>query len=269
MKYAAILEYDGTGFCGWQTQRHARNVQDCVDSALSKVADESVRAVCAGRTDAGVHAVGQVIHFETNVRRSPDEWRNGVNAQLPADVSVAGISEVSDDFHARFSAKCRRYHYIVLNYPDRRALLRRFTARIYRRLDAEAMHRSAQALVGEHDFSSFRGAGCQSASPVRRVISIDVRRSGNFVVIKTCADAFLQHMVRNIAGVLLAVGSGEVSEARVGEVLACRDRTQAGITAESCGLYLSKVEYDACYDLPEVVLSDSLIFLGAASGLVS
>ena len=250
MKYAAGLEYDGTCFYGWQSQSHARNVQDCVAAAFSKIAAAPVKVICCGRTDTGVHALGQVVHFETEVQREMSEWLRGANANLPEDVAVQWVKPVDDDFHARFSARRRRYCYVILNRGERPALQRNASVWINRPLDADAMHRAAQALVGEHDFSSFRAAGCQSRSPVRHLLSIEVRREGELVQIGVCADAFLQHMVRNIAGVLIAIGSGEQSEGWAGEVLALCDRTQGGVTANPCGLYLLGAEYEARYGLP-------------------
>ncbi len=249
MRYAAGIEYDGGDFHGWQTQSHARNVQDCVEAAFSKVAAEPVAVVCSGRTDAGVHALEQVVHFDARAQRRPSEWRRGANANLPEDVAVHWVKPVDDDFHARFSARRRCYGYVILNRPERSALHRRTATHVHRPLDAGAMRRAAQAVVGEHDFSSFRAAGCQARSPVRRVFSVDTRRAGEFVEIIVCADAFLQQMVRNIAGVLIAVGAGAQPEAWVGEVLARRDRTQGGVTAAGCGLYLLGVEYAARYGI--------------------
>ena len=263
MKYAAGIEYDGACFYGWQTQSHARNVQDCVEAAFSKVADETVEVTCSGRTDAGVHALCQVVHFETGAHRETIEWLRGANANLPEDVAVRWIKSVADDFHARFSARRRCYRYVILNRPTRSALHRHRSAWEYRRLDVAAMHRAAQALVGEHDFSAFRAAGCQSRSPVRRVFSVAVRRDGEFVQITICADAFLQHAVRNVAGVLIAIGVGARPEAWAGEVLASRDRTRGGVTADAGGLYLLGAEYDECYGLPPELTS------GSASGLPS
>ncbi len=250
MKYAAGIEYDGACFYGWQSQSHARNVQDCVEAAFSKVADETVEVICSGRTDAGVHALCQVVHFETDVLRETVEWLRGANANLPDDVAVHWVKPVASDFHARFSARRRCYRYVILNRSTRSALHRNRSAWEYRPLDAAAMHRAAQALVGEHDFSAFRAAGCQSRSPVRRVFSVDVRRDGEFVQVTICADAFLQKMVRNVAGTLIAIGAGEQPEAWAGQVLACRDRTRGGVTADGCGLYLLGVEYDERYGLP-------------------
>ena len=251
MKYAVGIEYDGTDFCGWQIQPHIRSVQSCVEAAFSKVAAGApVKFVGAGRTDSGVHALGQVAHFETNAQRGVLSWLRGANANLPEDVAVLWVKPVPDDFHARFSALRRHYRYVIFNHAERSALYRRTSVRVCRPLDESAMHRAAQALVGEHDFSSFRAQGCQSHNPVRRVLFIRVCRQGGFVQLTICANAFLQHMVRNIAGVLIAIGVGDRPVAWAGEVLARRDRKQGAITAGSRGLYLTDVEYAPRFGLP-------------------
>ena len=255
MKYAAGIEYDGTRFSGWQIQSHAPSVQAAVEEALSKVADVAVEVVASGRTDAGVHAIGQVAHFESGVAREPREWLRGANANLPDDVALRWVRPVAGDFHARFSARRRGYRYVILNRAERSPLYRYRSAFVHQPLDADAMRRSAQALVGEHDFSSFRAAGCRSRSPVRRVFEIVVRRCPNakeFIEITVTADAFVQHMVRNVAGALIAVGAGERPGAWVAELLAARDRTRGGVTADACGLYLLGVEYDEHYKLPRL-----------------
>ncbi|MXX98871.1 MAG: tRNA pseudouridine(38-40) synthase TruA [Gammaproteobacteria bacterium] len=251
MKFAAGIEYKGTAFDGWQSQSHAPNVQDCIEQALTKVADSSVRTVCAGRTDSGVHATGQVVHFETVAVRRENEWLRGCNANMDKDVAVRWVCAVNDDFDARKSAIKRHYRYIILNTPQASALLNDLTTHIYKPLDAKAMHRAAQALIGEHDFSSFRSAGCQSKTPIRHVYTVEVKRNGRLIYIDICANAFVQYMVRNIVGVLIEVGDGTQPAQRVAEVLAKRDRTQGGITAPSNGLYLVRVEYEACYGLPD------------------
>lgn len=243
MRIAAILEYDGGAYHGWQSQSHASCVQIPVEEAFSAVADEAVRVVCAGRTDAGVHAACQVAHFDAAKRRSEEQWMRGANAHLPAAITVREIREVGDDFHARRSALARRYTYVILNRPTRSALFRGLVHRHDRVLDDAAMHRAAQALVGEHDFSGFRAAGCGSRTPVRHMRSIEVRRDRELIFVRVCANAFLQHMVRNIAGALLVVGRGERGESYLGDLLALRDRTQGAPTAPPQGLYLTGVEY--------------------------
>ena len=251
MKFAAGIEYKGTAFDGWQSQSHAPNVQDCLERALTKVADSSVRTVCAGRTDSGVHATGQVVHFETAAIRQGNEWLRGCNANMSKDIRMRWVQSVSTDFDARKSAVKRHYRYIILNTPQSSALLNNLTTHIYKPLDAKAMHQAAQALVGEHDFSSFRSAGCQSKTPMRHIYTISIRRDARLIYIDICANAFVQYMVRNIAGVLIEVGDGTRSMQWVADVLARQDRTQGGVTAPSNGLYLVKVEYDVCYGLPD------------------
>ena len=260
MKYAAVIEYDGTKFHGWQSQPHARNIQDHVAAAFSKVADHPIGVVCAGRTDAGVHAFGQVIHFTTNVQRSIDEWQRGAGSYLPEDISITTVVNVDDDFHARYSALQRYYRYVIFNHSEKHTLIRYFTTHIYQPLDAKAMHDASQALVGEHDFSSFRAAGCCSKSPVRCVSGVEVRRWEDFVIIDICANAFVQHMVRNIAGNLIAIGSGAMPVKWLAELLSYRDRTRGGFAAESRGLYLRGVKYDMRYNLPDATIYDRFVF---------
>lgn len=250
MKIALGLEYDGAAFSGWQIQRHARTVQACLEEALTRVADHPVRTWCAGRTDAGVHAMGQVVHFETHAMRSMRSWVLGTNANLPREVAVHWAVEVSPDFNARFSATARAYRYLILNQPTRLALWSRRATWELRPLDAARMHLAAQVLVGEHDFSSFRAAGCQASHPVRTLHRISVRREGSQVVLEVEANAFLQHMVRNLTGALLEIGRGERPVEWIGELLAARDRTRAGVTAPPEGLYLLRVEYPGHFGIP-------------------
>ncbi|HEX5314363.1 MAG TPA: tRNA pseudouridine(38-40) synthase TruA [Gammaproteobacteria bacterium] len=244
-RLAAILEYDGGDFIGWQRQTTGRSVQAEVESALGKVADEGVTVVCAGRTDRGVHAAAQVLHFETSRERSPRSWLLGTNASLPPDVSLIAVREMPAEFHARFSAIARVYRYIVCERPTRPALLRRRVAWTHRRLDVPRMQEAAAALIGEHDFSAFRGADCQARSPLRRLERIAVTRHESLVAIEVKANAFLLHMVRNIAGSLLLVGSGRAEPRWLEEVLRKRDRRLAGPTAPARGLTLVGVEYPA------------------------
>ncbi len=251
MRLAACLEYDGADFFGWQSQAHARSVQDCVEAAFSRVADHELKVTCAGRTDAGVHATGQVAHFESHARRRADDWRRGADGHLPDDVRVRWVRPVGDEFHARFSALRRRYRYVILNAPAPSALLRRLSGWEYRPLDAGVMHEAGQTLVGEHDFSAYRSAGCRSRTPTRRVESLRVHRDGRFIYVDVCANAFLQHMVRNVVGVLLEIGRGEKPRDWARQVLASRDRTQGGVTVAGAGLYLVGIEYDARHALPD------------------
>lgn len=251
MRVAIGVQYDGSGFRGWQAQQpRTRTVQTVLEQALAKVANHPVRLVCAGRTDAGVHGVGQVAHFDTTALRSERAWVRGGNAHLPLDISLNWARETPDDFHARFAALARRYRYLILNRPQRSALWRERAAWHYRPLDAERMQRASQALVGEHDFSSFRAAECQARHPVRTVHELTLRRQGDGIVLDVEANAFLHHMVRNIAGVLMAIGAGDRPVEWAREVLERRDRTQAGVTAPAEGLYLVAVRYPEQFGLP-------------------
>jgi tRNA pseudouridine38-40 synthase len=251
MRVALGIQYDGSGFRGWQTQRPGvRTVQACLEQALAKVADHPVSLTCAGRTDAGVHGVGQVAHFDTAAVRSERSWVLGGNANLPLDLSLGWARAVPVDFHARFSALARRYRYLILNQPCRSALWHGRATWCYWPLDVRQMHEAGQALVGEHDFSSFRAAECQARHPIREIRELTVRRQGDGVVLEVEANAFLHHMVRNIAGVLIAIGAGDRPIDWAREVLEGRDRTQAGVTAPAEGLYLLMVRYPDRFGLP-------------------
>lgn len=251
MRIALGIEYDGRAFYGWQVQRQTPTVQDTLEQALSRVADHPVSVICAGRTDTGVHGRGQVVHFDTDAERDPRSWILGANANLPETVCVLWAQPVDDTFHARFSALGRRYRYLLLNRWVRPAVDVGRVSWERRPLDAGAMHEAAQALVGEHDFSAFRSSGCRANHPVRDIREIRVSRNGEQVAIEVAANAFLYHMVRNIAGTLLPVGRGERPVGWVAEVLASRDRNAAGVTAPPDGLYFMGVRYPAEYDLPE------------------
>ena len=242
-RLALGVEYDGSGFHGWQSQSGSTNVQDAVNRALSRVADEDVRCMGAGRTDAGVHAIEQIAHFETSARRSRRDWLFGANTYLPDDVNLLWVREVPGDFHARHSALSRTYVYLILNRSVRSALERNRAWLIRDPLDDEAMDRAAQALAGAHDYSSFRAADCQARSPVRRVMDIRVRRSGQRVCITCRANGFLQRMVRNIAGSLALVGRDRKATAWIGEILEARSREAAGPAAPPQGLYLQQIGY--------------------------
>jgi len=252
MRIALGIEYDGRAFHGWQVQRHtAQTVQAVVESALSQVAAHPVRVVCAGRTDSGVHAVGQVVHFDTEARREPRNWVLGANVNLPPEVAVTWARPVDDAFHARFSAESRRYRYLILNRATRSSLLSRRATWERRPLDAGSMHQAGQALVGTHDFSSYRAQACQASSPVRTVHSLLVCRQGELIVCRVHANAFLHHMIRNIAGVLLAIGRGDRGSDWAAQILAVRDRTRGGVTAPSDGLYFERVHYPAQFAIPD------------------
>ena len=252
-RIALVIEYDGSSFCGWERQPHCGSVQSAVEMAVSRVANEPVRVTCAGRTDSGVHALGQVVHFDTGASRSDEAWRRGANSNLETGVSVVAARAVSDDFHARFSARWRHYRYLVLNRPDRPAVLHGRVAWVRRPLDPTRLRAAAELLVGTHDFSAYRASACQARSPVRTVYALDVRQCEDRVWFDVVADGFLHRMVRNIVGVLLAVGSGEAETDWVREVLESRDRTRGGVTASPEGLYLVRVGYPARFGLPPVL----------------
>ena len=250
MRLAFGVEYDGTAFCGWQRQTETRTVQGCLEKALSQVANHEMAVVCAGRTDTGVHATGQVIHVDTDALRDRKGWIRGTNTNLPDDVCVHWVAEMSDDFHARFAARRRHYRYVIHNQSTGSALLRNRTCWEHAPLDEERMAEAACCLLGEHDFTSFRAAACQANRPVRTIYRLEVTRSGDFVYIDVVANAFLHHMVRCIAGVLMTVGRGERPAGWVAELIAARDRAQASMNAPAAGLYLIKVEYPDLFNIP-------------------
>jgi tRNA pseudouridine38-40 synthase len=249
MKIALGVEYDGADFHGWQYQGDVRSVQECLEKALAKVADHPVTVHCAGRTDTGVHATGQVVHFQTQAIRSERSWILGSNVNLPMDVCVNWAKAVPEDFHARFSAIGRHYQYKILNRPTRSAIWRQHAVWQHHPLNVQLMHQAAQALVGTHDFSSYRALACQAKHPVRTVYHLDVSRDGAMVNIDVHANAFLHHMVRNIAGVLMTIGKAEQPVSWARQVLELRDRTQGGVTAPPQGLYLTRVDYPPEYQL--------------------
>ncbi len=265
-RIALALEYQGGEFKGWQSQAKPRvsTVQDALEQALVEVCAAPVSLICAGRTDAGVHASHQLVHFTLPCSRSEKALVMGCNAKLPKSVSVKWVRAVSDDFHARFSATARRYRYLIHNAPLRSPHLQGLATFFDQPLDAELMHREAQALLGENDFSAFRAASCQSRTPMRNIHFLNVTRFGDFVLIDLEGNAFLHHMVRNIAGVLMAVGSGQMPAGWTAEVLASRDRTQGGVTARPDGLYLVDVTYPSEYGLPSTALGPA--FIGAILG---
>lgn len=250
MRIAFGVEYLGTDFFGWQNQPHARSVQGCIEAALSKVANHPVAVVCAGRTDTGVHAVGQVIHADVIAQRSLRGWVLGTNSHLPKDISLLWAKAVDDDFHARFSAIARHYRYLILNRLTRPALLAQKVAWEHRPLQLDLMQQAANYLIGTHDFTSYRTVACQAKSPIRTISQLTIYRhqiDPEQIVIDICANGFLHHMVRNIVGVLIPIGCGEQSPQWAQTVLEARDRRQGGITAPAGGLYLYGVDYPPPY----------------------
>ena len=241
MRVALGIEYDGSAYNG---------VQEAVDAALSTVADETVESCCAGRTDTGVHASGQVIHFDTTAERSRRGWLLGVNSNLPDDIGVSWVEFVPGDFHARYSATSRSYRYLVLNRLVRSALFRERAWWVHAPIDEARMQAAGSLLLGEHDFSAFRAAGCQARSPMRELTGIVVERHGDWIAMTVTANAFLQHMVRNIAGLLVEIGSGERPPEDAAAVLESRDRRRGGITAPAQGLTLIAVDYPPAFGLP-------------------
>jgi tRNA pseudouridine38-40 synthase len=251
MRIALGLEYDGRGFQGWQTQPRGATVQDALERALAEIAGRPLATVCAGRTDTGVHASAQVVHFDTDVERPLTAWVRGVNRHLPDAVAVRWAKPVAADFHARFSCRARSYRYLLANRPVRPALAAGRVGWCHRPLDASAMAAAAAALAGTHDFSSFRAAQCQAVSPVRTLHAVRVVREGDLVAFDFRANAFLHHMVRNMVGALVYVGMGRQPVAWMGELLAARDRRLAAPTFAPDGLYLCALEYDPAWGLPD------------------
>jgi len=249
MRIALGIEYDGTAYNGWQHQRNGVGIQSLVEEALSVVADEAIEITCAGRTDSGVHASGQVVHFDSAVERANHGWLLGANSNLPDDISVNWAREVDDDFHARFSAISRHYRYRIFNQMARSSLNRHRAWWVHQPLDEQLMQEGANFLLGERDFSAFRAARCQALSPRRDVKSITITRDQSWISLEITANAFLQHMVRNIAGTLVSVGSGERTPEWVKKILDSCDRRQGGIAAPPQGLTLVGVTYPNHYAL--------------------
>jgi tRNA pseudouridine38-40 synthase len=251
-RIALGVEYKGARYRGWQRQESGvPSVQEALERALSKVAAEPVSIICAGRTDAAVHASGQVVHFDTAVERPLKAWVMGANANLPSDISVTWAQPMPAHFHARFSAMARRYRYVIYNDPVRPAHLAEEITWNHRPLEVARMREAARALVGTHDFTSFRAVQCQAKSPIKTIHHLRVIEHGRFIVLDVRANAFLHHMVRNIAGVLMTIGAGEREPQWVAEILAARDRRSGGVTAHPYGLYLVQVEYPEEFQLPQ------------------
>jgi tRNA pseudouridine38-40 synthase len=250
MRIALGLQYDGSVFYGWQSQIGLPTVQSAVESALSEIANEKIRVFCAGRTDAGVHACNQVIHFETNTHRELYTWIKGTNRFLPKHVSVNWAQAVDDKFHARHKASARTYCYVIYNHPIRSAILADKVSLFHSPLDIERMKSGAAILVGEHDFSSFRAAKCDAKSPIKKVHYIHITQHKKFIFIEIKANAFLHHMVRNIVGTLFTIGSAVQPPEWMHQVLMTKDRQAAAVTAPAAGLYFLKVDYPEVYQFP-------------------
>ncbi|MDP2809028.1 MAG: tRNA pseudouridine(38-40) synthase TruA [Rhodocyclaceae bacterium] len=250
MRIALGVEYDGAVFAGWQSQPHGNTVQDVLESALAVIADRPTRVICAGRTDAGVHALAQVVHFDTDADRPESAWVRGVNAHLPRTVAVRWARPVGEDFHARFSARSRSYRYVLLNRPVRPAILSGRVGWFHSPLDMEAMAAAATFLLGEHDFSAFRAAECQAKSPVKTLYSACIFRENDVIVFDLRANAFLHHMVRNLVGALVFVGKGRFAPEWIAELLEGRDRSRSAPTFDAAGLYFTGVEYSPEWNLP-------------------
>lgn len=243
------IEYDGSLFSGWQCQKEKRTIQGELQKALSKIANHKISVHCAGRTDTGVHALEQVAHFDTDAKRDNDNWVMGGNTNLPDDIRIIWAKVAIEDFHARFSAIARFYRYVILNRKTKSALMCNQVTWCYHSLNEVKMHEAAQGLVGEHDFSSYRARRCQSRSPNRIIHFINVYREEDKVIIDLSANAFVHHMVRNIAGVLIEIGIGTKPVNWVHELLAIKDRTQGGTTAAPYGLFLAGIYYPAKYKI--------------------
>lgn len=249
MRIALVVEYDGSQYHGWQAQTGLHTIQQAVENALSKVADEAISVVCAGRTDTGVHATNQVIHFDSDKERTIRSWIHGANSFLPKDICIKWGKEMPEEFHARYSATARRYRYLIYNGPVRPALFRSNVTWQYRQLDHRSMHQAAQNLLGENDFTSFRSVECQSKTPMRNIHNLKVTRSGDLIIIDITANAFLHHMVRNIAGVLISIGSGKHANSWINEVLNAKDRKLGAETAPAYGLYLVHAIYPQQFNI--------------------
>jgi tRNA pseudouridine38-40 synthase len=261
MKIALGLEYDGSRFLGWQTQPGGGTVQDSLQEAVSAIAGETIAAIAAGRTDRGVHAREQVVHFDTAASRPTSAWVRGVNALLPPAVAVLWAAPVDAAFHARYSATARTYRYVLVNRSVRPALAAGRAGWFHAPLDLDAMQSAAQHLIGEHDFSAFRSAECQARTPIRTISTLRIERRIERIDFVVRANAFLHHMVRNLVGALVYVGKGRYPPAWVKEVLDARDRARAAPTFGAEGLYLENVDYDARWGLPQTRLDAERLVL--------
>ena len=252
MRYALGIEYDGKNYCGWQRQNNVITVQEKLEQALSKIANETIEVVCAGRTDTGVNATNQVIHFDTRSVRKDVGWTLGVNTHLPSDIAVTWVKKVDDDFHARFSATARHYRYIIYNNPMRSAILSHGISHCHFPLDEKLMQQGAEHLLGRHDFTSFRTVHCQSHSAVRTIEHCNVTRQAKYIIVDIKANAFLHHMVRNVVGSLMRVGQAQETTSWVKDVLEAKNRCVAGVTAPPEGLYFVGVEYPDKFLIPKM-----------------
>lgn len=260
-RIALGLAYDGSGFAGWQSQASGDTLQDALERALAAIAGIEIRVVAAGRTDAGVHAAAQVVHFDTGVARPESAWVRGVNSHLPSQIAVQWVTTVDAGFHARFSATARCYRYVLMNHPVRPALVSRHAGWFHRALDVAAMRDAGALLVGQHDYSSFRSSECQAKSPVRTIERLDIAQRGPWIFIDITANAFLHHMVRNIVGSLIHIGKGAESVAWMGDLLAQRDRRRAPPTMSAAGLYLTGVRYPQTWQLPAFAPASPCLFM--------
>lgn len=259
MRIALGISYHGSRYCGWQKQLHQISVQTLLEQAISKVADHPVNTVAAGRTDKGVHAVEQVVHFDTHAQRSDRSWLLGINTYLPADIRVLWVMPVNDSFHARYKATSRSYRYIIYNAEVASAIYHLQTTWCHQTLDESLMAQAAHDLIGEHDFTSYRALGCQARSPIRHIYKLEIQRRNKLVWIDITANGFLHHMVRNIAGVLMAIGMGKQNPVWAKEILEARDRAVGGITAPANGLYFVAANY-ADYIFPRVAAENFHIY---------
>ncbi|XBC40918.1 MAG: tRNA pseudouridine(38-40) synthase TruA [Buchnera aphidicola (Nurudea yanoniella)] len=258
-KIALGIEYQGSNYHGWQYQKLVSNIQEKVELALSIIANHKITVFCAGRTDAGVHSIGQVVHFYTSAVRNDAAWTVGVNNYLPQDISVLWKKDVSESFHARYSALSRRYRYIIYNDKCRSSIFSQGFYSCFKKLDIFKMNCAAKYLIGEHDFTSFRSINCQSSTPIRNIMFLKVFSLNRLVIIDIIANSFLYHMVRNIVGCLIEIGTSKYSEHWMKELLLSRDRTLASPTAKAQGLYLVKVTYPNIFDIPKVQIGPYFI----------
>ncbi|MXP67295.1 tRNA pseudouridine(38-40) synthase TruA [Pantoea sp. Aalb] len=251
IKIALGIEYDGSGYYGWQRQKSVPSIQEKLEKALSIIANHNINVFCAGRTDVGVHSIGQVVHFRTTAQRTESAWTLGVNSNLPHDIAIRWVKIVPEEFHARFSAIARRYLYLIYNQRLRSAILSKGITHFYYPLDTEKMHRAGQCLIGMNDFTSFRAMHCQSHTPWRNLMHMNIIRQGSYVIVDIKANSFVYHMVRNIVGSLIEIGCGKQTEGWMAKLLFAKNRYLAASTAKASGLYLVSVDYPPHFQLPQ------------------